>query len=203
MPAQSIFASTRSVQIATTPIPCFSMRIQSLPPHAPCRLQLERTATLKIGKCLCLHTPRADCNGCSVGWFLTQLIFASTRPVQIATVADGLVRPQNSLCLHTPRADCNPISPLSAQWLEPLPPHAPCRLQPVATVIAPIVNTLPPHAPCRLQPMRRKGMMICRRLCLHTPRADCNAAFGSAAGATGTLPPHAPCRLQRRRFPLI
>ena len=34
---------------------------------------------------LCLHTPRADCNSSTLGEDRKKLIFASTRPVQIAT----------------------------------------------------------------------------------------------------------------------
>ena len=78
-----------------------------LPPHAPCRLQRKsrHTATFSanfastrpvqiatfptplaaLGRTLCLHTPRADCNPCHT-------VGGSTRV---------------GLCLHTPRADCN------------------------------------------------------------------------------------------------
>ena len=37
-----IFASTRPVQIATMPIVSFGCLAYTLPPHAPCRLQLFR-----------------------------------------------------------------------------------------------------------------------------------------------------------------
>ena len=126
---------------------------KSLPPHAPCRLQLKRmTSTIAttsfastrpvqiatkkqwlklfIGY-LCLHTPRADCN-----------------------VQGGLTDTQVVLCLHTPRADCNKVA---GQDVESVP------------------------------------------LCLHTPRADCNAAVLSECHSLRTLPPHAPCRLQRQK----
>ena len=56
------------------------------------------------------------------------------------------------LCLHTPRADCNDSHLSTVVYAVPLPPHAPCRLQPRAV----------------------HGMRINRILCLHTPRADCN-----------------------------
>ena len=84
--SEFIFASTRSVQIATAPVlekvattvalpphaPCrlqlivFSARFRNkrtLPPHAPCRLQRSRSL-FAVRVCpLCLHTLRADCNG--------------------------------------------------------------------------------------------------------------------------------------------
>ena len=100
------FASTRPVQIATTTdfskvgtsklclhtprADCnltgqkCSHNLHSLPPHAPCRLQRRRHA-----------------------WCGIAANFASTRPVQIATVAAFRSRRSNALCLHTPRADCN------------------------------------------------------------------------------------------------
>ena len=34
-------------------------------------------------------------------------VFASTRPVQIATNVQPLLLGDKTLCLHTPRADCN------------------------------------------------------------------------------------------------
>ena len=56
---------------------------------------------------LCLHTLRADCNGAfpTGGGFIAA--FASTRPVQIATVNMWQLAKVFLLCLHTPRADCN------------------------------------------------------------------------------------------------
>ena len=130
---------------------------------------------MQIPSFLCLHTPRADCN---VNLFQHQrnLVFASTRSVQIATtvkfdfdafgvrfastrsvqIATGAAQscvPQRKLCLHTLRADCN--SPAGARERDPARP-------------------LPPHAPCRLQPARAGSGRPDRRLCLHTLRADCN-----------------------------
>ncbi len=124
-----------------------------MPPHAPCRLQPP----------LLLSKWRED-------------FFASTRSVQIATVA-----------LLAARADTRT-----------LPPHAPCRLQRRGGWSAASAGTpLPPHAPCRLQPVRgyfrfhhdggfastrsvqiaTKALTESQRrlvLCLHTLRADCN-----------------------------
>ena len=79
----------------------------ALPPHAPCRLQPNRTERNIIQTCfastrsvqiatnepqgyqqdsrLCLHTLRADCNDVSDDGKIDNLIFASTRSVQIAT----------------------------------------------------------------------------------------------------------------------
>ena len=149
---------------------------------------------------LCLHTLRADCN---VNLFQHQrnLVFASTRSVQIATRFKRQTIANESLCLHTLRADCNEIPSYSDVFGEdfastrsvqiatprltragsgtgPLPPHAPCRLQQGRQLAGAACQTLPPHAPCRLQPR------------LH-----------STATKSRPLPPHAPCRLQRGCHP--
>ena len=79
------------------------------------------------------------------------------------------------LCLHTLRADCNRSCLPCPSLVYPLPPHAPCRLQPGSDwTTGKNCTPLPPHAPCRLQ-LRwtwRAGCMC--SLCLHTLRADCN-----------------------------
>ena len=80
------------------------------------------------GGTLCLHTPRADCNQGLVSLY-ERGVFASTRPVQIATTDGDAQAPPRKLCLHTPRADCNRPSSGCAAHPAPLPPHAPCRLQ--------------------------------------------------------------------------
>ena len=56
---------------------------------------------------LCLHTLRADCNAMDGKNGGGKLIFASTRSVQIATVAGAIEASITPLCLHTLRADCN------------------------------------------------------------------------------------------------
>ena len=169
------FASTRPVQIATA-----------------------FRGVRESGRRLCLHTPRADCNG---------------RPI--------LGTPIVFLCLHTPRADCNACQFGMFVVSHPLPPHAPCRLQHGGC--GDYVGRkwpLPPHAPCRLQPKTTSSAVVSmsfastrpvqiatlfagdwqqrRCLCLHTPRADCNAIRGRLAATALSLPPHAPCRLQPR-----
>ena len=124
-----------------------------------------------------------------------------------------------------------------------LPPHAPCRLQRDFIHLHTYRCSLPPHAPCRLQRIRgqrfqmrrffastRPVQIATRRsrhtqssfiLCLHTPRADCNAYYPcnmgvatifastrpvqiatrlqKSARSTRPLPPHAPCRLQLQK----
>ena len=72
-----------------------------LPPHAPCRLQLYDAIKAYPGK-----------------------VFASTRPVQIATYEEIAGGANIDLCLHTPRADCN-ASPLSSSILRMLCLHTP------------------------------------------------------------------------------
>ena len=125
----SNFASTRSVQIATTPalygyeIEAFastrSVQIATrMPPprrpprrlclhtlRADCNAQLSQQHPLAA--VLCLHTLRADCNIALTGMRRGEVVFASTRSVQIATLPQrsaGILIP---LCLHTLRADCN------------------------------------------------------------------------------------------------
>ena len=125
---------------------------RSLPPHAPCRLQQNHGDRKRREDVLCLHTPRADCNHRGHLRALIVCCFASTRPVQIATYQQKTYNPYFFLCLHTPRADCNkrvtqrsriqwtfastrPVQiatwemALSWKTTQPLPPHAPCRLQ--------------------------------------------------------------------------
>ena len=82
-----VFASTRPVQIATLHAAASELGCTPLPPHAPCRLQRQLATELGNVETLCLHTPRADCNG------------------------SGCAHHEESmLCLHTPRADCNTMS---------------------------------------------------------------------------------------------
>ena len=66
---------------------------------------------------------------------------------------------RKSLCLHTLRADCNDSTGNSTISGSPLPPHAPCRLQPEAN-----------------QTFRATS------LCLHTLRADCNDTYAAIGG---------------------
>ena len=80
----SLFASTRSVQIATSPMRTGCGGGQSLPPHAPCRLQRAQLVRADGHLTLCLHTLRADCNFSHQSVCSLQF-FASTRSVQIAT----------------------------------------------------------------------------------------------------------------------
>ena len=107
------FASTRSVQIATRACSYFS-----------------------ISRWLCLHTLRADCNRSQHHAGQLHPAFASTRSVQIATTRSARTSPDVPLCLHTLRADCNQHRQERATNYSPLPPHAPCRLQPSDVVIA-------------------------------------------------------------------
>ena len=145
--------SARPVQIATCNFPPRSCDLFTLPPHAPCRLQQMLPILYAKHPKLCLHTPRADCNGIPVS-------------------SGGNY---TDLCLHTPRADCNSAEKKRKERKRPLPPHAPCRLQRGRMLDNQIARTflclhtpradcnltgafadaasqaLPPHAPCRLQ----------------------------------------------------
>ena len=101
-----------------------------LPPHAPCRLQLYDAIKAYPGK-----------------------VFASTRPVQIATYEEIAGGANIDLCLHTPRADCNRDCAGEKSQKARLCLHT-------------------PRADCNASPL---SSSILRMLCLHTPRADCNS----------------------------
>ena len=106
---------------------------------------------------------------------LWEVCFASTRPVQIATfVSWRCERVSEPLPPHAPcrlqrREDLAMQSVYDA-----LPPHAPCRLQHTPSATGFVVRPLPPHAPCRLQQFVSGSTVRAMLLCLHTPRADCN-----------------------------
>ena len=190
----------------------------ALPPHAPCRLQLQSKRTrhfastfastrsvqiaTAIWACITKSTSFASTRSVQIATpsqrvILCKKIFASTRSVQIATAMFEKAKREGKLCLHTLRADCNRLAPtLGVNWWlclhtlradcnhvfmrgwlrsQPLPPHAPCRLQPARGATRGIQRiSLPPHAPCRLQ-LKATRQSTSRR----------------------TLPPHAPCRLQQ------
>ena len=141
--------------------------------HTPCAdCNEERRNAMKYLH-LCLHTLRADCNGLSIVRMKLKCTFASTRSVQIATIPFCPLCIWRLLCLHTLRADCNCPSGRQGCAFQPLPPHAPCRLQQVTASSVGGFSALPPHAPCRLQhDSAPKRFHI--NLCLHTLRADCN-----------------------------
>ena len=128
----SVFASTRSVQIATKCQRSPSVEVFALPPHAPCRLQRSRSprtqrtrhfastrsvqiatqalADLPVTIELCLHTLRADCNGNGEGNTLNarELCLHTLRADCNFTTAELI--DEVLLCLHTLRADCNSIT---------------------------------------------------------------------------------------------
>ena len=143
MEAEVVFASTRSVQIATRQEARRSGAPHSLPPHAPCRLQHDNA------------DPR-----------LAAEFFASTRSVQIATDrAEGIVA-RRRLCLHTLRADCNAAQPKPQP--KPVQPFASTRSVQIATHLT----------------EKKEESAI---LCLHTLRADCNAAADRMRSMIGSF----------------
>ena len=169
-----------------------------LPPHAPCRLQQHRRV---VGSLLQALPPHAPCRlQLSEGAYVSNAaLFASTRPVQIATTRSDTAPNSLRLCLHTPRADCNQIANLTGIVQKALPPHAPCRLQrdsgggvlsgfffastrpvQIATSICVFVRLMyilclhTPRADCNAG--GRGHQKKAQPLCLHTPRADCNRA---------------------------
>ena len=98
---------------------------------------------------------------------------------------------------HTPRADCNASEASDRDCHNPLPPHAPCRLQPNGLRARRAKLALPPHAPCRLQ--RTAAVLAAIPSDFASTRsvqiATCCQLRANSCNAP--LPPHAPCRLQQ------
>ncbi len=117
MKLKCTFASTRPVQIATKK--CNQdAQDKSFASTRPVQIATSLLVSLKVK---------------SIG-------FASTRPVQIATPIPLDMADDIELCLHTPRADCNCTTPSKPTPARSLPPHAPCRLQPMRK--SPVARTL-------------------------------------------------------------
>ena len=140
--------------------------------------------------------------------------------MQIATRLSQQRGTSSKLCLHTLRADCNSIGGFSGNHLQDLHQHAQCRLQhrrnmtpreckffastrsvQIATTRLSMMRGCIPFASTRSVQIAtattRPTRPTARFLCLHTLRADCNAAPSAASIGSSPLPPHAPCRLQR------
>ena len=148
-----------------------------LPPHAPRRLQPPPARRRYESLPLCLHTLRADCNGChSPGRWGCQP-FASTRSAQIATRQPLFVVVLSTFFASTRSAQ---IATTDADGRK-------CP------------NSLPPHAPRRLQRQQSYDYEKTIFLCLHTLRADCNDIRAVRISGCAALPPHAPRRLQRQK----
>ena len=146
-------------------------------PHIPCRLQHVATCQQFFSMIFASTRPVQIATHC-IPLASTRRSFASTRSVQIATGQSRPCASRPPLCLHTLRADCNARRTRNAYQQGTLPPHAPCRLQ---------------HTILR----RQKNYMnfaSTRSVQIATFPAPALMAFAS------TLPPHAPCRLQHRRW---
>ena len=146
----SVFASTRSVQIATKRLYKVLMRMNLClhTPRADCNTTF-RARSAKGG--LCLHTPRADCN----------------KP---PCPPRG---PLPCLCLHTPRADCNDAVRRKRLGIHLClhTPRADCNIFAIRQSAKKLLCLHTPRADCN---HTEKGGAIILVLCLHTPRADCN-----------------------------
>ena len=174
---EELFASTRSVQIATlqscNKLPTKPLCLHTL--RADCNVPAFRRSPCGERGLLCLHTLRADCNRVTF-W----------HPI------GALSLPPHAPC----RLQLQQAETITA-YMEALPPHAPCRLQRwhcpnERSACSLCLHTLradcnrrsratrfssgplPPHAPCRLQPTDGDAQAPPRKLCLHTLRADCN-----------------------------
>ena len=175
MKLKCTFASTRPVQIATrTEINHIGLTCLCLhTPRADCNARRRHPAGISG---LCLHTPRADCNDHFHQLFTSVSNFASTRPVQIATNTAGRAPEKEGTFASTRPVQIATEAQRARELHQPpLPPHAPCRLQPGRWACpCRCRSALPPHAPCRLQ-----------------------RASPSPRWNLWPLPPHAPCRLQQ------
>ena len=80
-----LFASTRSVQIATASTHALIENVRSFASTRSVQIATSITVTIAVEIHLCLHTLRADCNQPMDGIQLSLFGFASTRSVQIAT----------------------------------------------------------------------------------------------------------------------
>ena len=173
-PCLTTFASTRSVQIATKIKPPGCVSAETLPPHAPCRLQL--VGTMLSG---------------------TTSVFASTRSVQIATKEGKKMTAQEnfastrSVQIATGRRAVAPGKVIVA-----LPPHAPCRLQPAEGTNEAAQRPLPPHAPCRLQRLVKFAPGFVFRFASTRSVQIATGQQMPNVAKSASLPPHAPCRLQ-------
>ena len=147
---------------------------------------------------LCLHTPRADCNGLSIVRMKLKCTFASTRSVQIATCIQLPFCRRAGLCLHTLRADCNVVAE-KPRWINVLCLHtlrADCNNGNRENLFR--TRPLPPHAPCRLQP-NGTWIKLGGGTFASTRSVQIATRCTTSTRQTSTLPPHAPCRLQRQK----
>ncbi len=145
------------------------------------------------------HAPcrlqRVKCIVCS-----QQDDFASTRPVQIATKKCNQDAQDKSFASTRPVQIATIVAAGFTSRRRPLPPHAPCRLQLSSRVRRWNCSKLCLHTPrADCNPQTRSPTKGAAKLCLHTPRADCNTPPAAAARSCTSLPPHAPCRLQRQK----
>ena len=78
----------------------------------------------------------------------------------------------------------------------PLPPHAPCRLEPAqAKPTLQPASPLPPHAPCRLE--HKVVRCVCDCVVFASTRpVQIGTSLPDWLGSFRALPPHAPCRLE-------
>ena len=103
------------------------------------------------------------------------VIFASTRPVQIATRAFFSSSMASFFASTRPvQIATNPRRNHARQQI-PLPPHAPCRLQPRWRTYFTLPTGFASTRPVQIATGKRDVIRRALELCLHTPRADCNA----------------------------
>ena len=147
-----IFASTRSVQIATRRSQASPRRDKaSLPPHAPCRLQ--PSCDKAQYRDFCPLPPHAPCR-LQLDAYKQQVEtenFASTRSVQIATQTDHFA--EIHYCFASTRSV--QIATTAVRHFYDVVHFASTRSVQIATGAPPAI-------------------VVCGGLCLHTLRADCN-----------------------------
>ena len=72
-----------------------------------------------------IHAPRTGSDGCSIGWFLTQLIFQSTLPARGATVKVSFAQPNKRISIHAPRTGSDGVRRLQAAGGDDFNPRSP------------------------------------------------------------------------------
>ena len=123
----------------------------SLPPHAPCRLQLNALLEQLGFKPLPPHAP------CRLQRFIN-----STDEIEV------------HLCLHTPRADCNLRRRSHPLYSACFASTRPVQIATRHAVRQKARRNFASTRPVQIATATALRNAVAKRLCLHTPRADCN-----------------------------
>ena len=78
-----------------------------------------------VRRTISIHAPHTGSDGCSIGWFLTQLIFQSTLPARGATVKVSFAQPNKRISIHAPRTGSDGVRRLQAAGGDDFNPRSP------------------------------------------------------------------------------